>query len=104
GVVLNSRLPSCQTGRVRTVAALWRYPVKSMLGEELTASDVDERGLIGDRGYAIIDAETGKIASAKHPGKWNVLLHMRARYDDEPIVGEPVPPVVITLPDGSEHV
>jgi uncharacterized protein YcbX len=33
----------------RSVAALWRYPVKSMLGEELTTTEVTERGLLGDR-------------------------------------------------------
>ena len=32
-----------------SVAALWRYPVKSMLGEELNAAEVTERGMLGDR-------------------------------------------------------
>lgn len=50
-----------------TVVSIWRYPVKSMLGEELNSSFVTERGLIGDRVYALIDQESGKVASAKNP-------------------------------------
>ena len=88
---------------MRTVAALWRYPVKSMLGEQLESVEVTERGLVGDRGYAVIDVETGKVASAKHPGKWSVLLQLRARYTDEPAAGAPVPAVVITFADGTER-
>jgi hypothetical protein len=49
-----------------SVGALWRYPVKSMMGEELNASAVGKRGLVGDRVYAIVDPETRKVASAKH--------------------------------------
>ena len=41
--------------RVGSVVALWRYPVKSMMGEELNATDVTERGLLGDRAYALVD-------------------------------------------------
>ena len=32
-----------------SVSSLWRYPVKSMVGEELTATEVTEQGLLGDR-------------------------------------------------------
>jgi uncharacterized protein len=49
------------------VVSIWRYPVKSMMGEELNSSYVTERGLIGDRTYALIDQKTGKVASAKNP-------------------------------------
>jgi uncharacterized protein YcbX len=52
---------------VGTIQALWRFPVKSMLGEELDAADLGEGGIVGDRAYAIRDRETGKVASAKHP-------------------------------------
>jgi uncharacterized protein YcbX len=37
-----------------SVLSVLRYPVKSMMGEELTAADVREGGLIGDRSYALI--------------------------------------------------
>jgi uncharacterized protein len=36
------------------VAALWRYPVKSMAGEELEAVEVSWNGLAGDRRWAFI--------------------------------------------------
>ena len=54
---------------VGSVVSVLRYPVKSMMGEELTVADVTEGGLIGDRAYALIDNTTGKIASAKNPAK-----------------------------------
>ncbi|MEU6784186.1 MOSC N-terminal beta barrel domain-containing protein [Nonomuraea angiospora] len=54
--------------------AVRRYPVKSMLGEELTESEVTERGLAGDRARAVLDVATGKIASAKNPRLWRGLL------------------------------
>jgi uncharacterized protein YcbX len=57
-----------------TVVSMWRYPVKSMSGEELNSSYVTERGLIGDRTYAVIDQKTGKVASAKNPRKWESSL------------------------------
>jgi uncharacterized protein len=83
-----------------SVGALWRYPVKSMMGEELNAVGVTERGVLGDRAYALIDRETGKVASAKQPRKWAKLFDCRAAFIDEPSDGH-IPPVRITLPDGS---
>lgn len=85
---------------IGTISALWRYPVKSMLGEPVAQSAVDERGLLGDRGYALLDTATGFVASAKHPQKWARLLQCRAAYASEPRPGEALPPVHITLPDG----
>ena len=57
---------------------LRRYPVKSMLGESLTTSDVGSRGLEGDRTHALVHTGTGKIASAKHPRLWRDLLTLTA--------------------------
>jgi len=59
---------------IGTVVSIWRYPVNSMLREELNSFYVTERGLMGDRAYALIDKETGKVASAKNPRKWEKLL------------------------------
>lgn len=56
------------------VQALRRYPVKSMLGEEISEAQVTERGILGDRARAVLDLETGKIASAKTPRLWRDLL------------------------------
>jgi uncharacterized protein len=52
---------------VGTVAALWRFPVKSFLGEKVAEADVTEGGIVGDRGHALIDTTTGKVVSAKNP-------------------------------------
>ncbi|MEA2398775.1 MAG: hypothetical protein QOK25_2331 [Thermoleophilaceae bacterium] len=86
---------------VGTVRAVWRFPVKSMLGEELDASDLDEGGIVGDRAYAIRDTETGKVASAKHPKLWPNLLACRAAFVAPPHQGDELPQVRIELGDGS---
>lgn len=82
-----------------TVVSLWRYPVKSMMGEELNASAVTSHGLVGDRAYALVDNETGKVVSAKNPKKWPDFFAFRAAYVSPP---DPLirTPVWITLPDG----
>ncbi len=49
-----------------SIVSLWRYPVKSMMGEELNAAQVTKGGLLGDRAYALIDTSDGKVASAKN--------------------------------------
>jgi uncharacterized protein YcbX len=85
-----------------TVAELWRYPVKSMGGERVDASDVSDIGFTGDRAYAVVDPATNKVGSAKHPRLWGSLLQCRARYLDAPAAGAALPPVAITLPDGQE--
>ena len=84
-----------------SVVALWRYPVKSMIGEELNASAVTDRGLLGDRAYALVDRSDGKVASAKNPRKWPQLFDFRAAFVEPPRPGAPLPPVRLTLPDGT---
>ena len=84
-----------------SVVALQRYPVKSMIGEALNAVEVNEVGLLCDRAYAIVDSSDGKVASAKNPRKWPDLFHFRADFVDFPQLGSKVPPVRITLPDGT---
>jgi len=86
---------------IGTTVSIWRYPVKSMLGEELNCSDVTERGLVGDRAYALIDKETGKVASAKNPRKWEKLFDCHSVFMQTPQVAN-IPPVRITLPDGTQ--
>jgi uncharacterized protein len=75
------------------VASLRRYPVKSMLGEELQACEVSERGVAGDRVMALVHRESGKVASAKNPRQWRALLRLQAVLAD--------PTVKITFPDGN---
>ena len=84
-----------------SVVSLWRYPVKSMMGEELNAAEVTERGLLGDRAYALVDRCDGKVATAKNPRKWPRLFDFRAALVDTPRPGAAVPPVRISLPDGT---
>ena len=57
--------------RITTVR---RYPVKSMLGEQLGEVRLEAAGVEHDRGFALIDATTGLVATAKHPRLWRDLL------------------------------
>jgi uncharacterized protein YcbX len=77
-----------------TVAELWRYPVKSMLGERRDELEVSARGAAGDRLYAVRDAE-GKLGSGKNSRRHRRiegLFGFSAVYEGE------VP--TITFPDG----
>ena len=80
-----------------TVAALRRYPVKSMLGEDVDAGHVTFTGLAGDRQLAVVSRATGKIASAKFPRLWRDLLTLSAVAADDPAADGAVR---ITLPEG----
>ena len=71
------------------------------MGEELNAADLTEHGLLGDRAYALIDVSDGKVVSAKNPRKWGGLFDFRATFVHPPSVGKSIPPVRITLPDGT---
>jgi uncharacterized protein len=83
------------------VATVWRYPVKSMQGEELNTSNIVLQGVVGDRRYALIDVDTGKVVSAKNPKKWPDLFACRAYYPGPPSVDSRAP-VCIVLADGSQ--
>ncbi len=87
---------------VGTVAALWRYPVKSMGGEQVGSSTVDERALHADRMWAVRDLELGAVTTAR---RLPALLGCTARFVDEPPAGVgpgDVAHVVVTFPDGTE--
>jgi uncharacterized protein YcbX len=86
---------------VGTIRALWRFPVKSMLGEELDTAELSEAGIVGDRAYALRDRETGKVASAKHPKLWPNLLACRAALVHPPRPRDELPPARIELADGT---
>lgn len=82
-----------------SVSQLWRFPVKSMAGEPLESARITEAtGVLGDRGYAVLDVETGRIASAKHPRHWAPMLGFKARVVERD--GERHPRVAIELPGG----
>src|SRR5687768_10921411 len=84
-----------------SVVGLWRYPVKSMQGEELNRTEITECGLLGDRAYALIDDSNGKVASAKNPRKWPTLFDFHAALIDTPHSNLDLPAVRMTLPDGT---
>ncbi len=85
---------------VGAVAALWRYPVKSMRGEDLDAAEVAERGLSGDRAFGLLDRADGKVASAKNPRKWPRLFSFQASFDESSGRGVGAASLRIALPDG----
>jgi uncharacterized protein YcbX len=88
-------------GIVGAVAGLWRFPVKSMGGERLEQAELTEHGLVGDRAYALIDANTGKVVSAKSVKLFPDLFNCRAAFVEPPRSGGELPPVQITLPNGT---
>lgn len=83
--------------KVGVVSALFRYPVKSMLGERLGELALTPNGTVGDRAWAVREA-SGRIATAK---KWANMLALRASYDSPPKAGD-LTPVTIILPDGDK--
>ena len=75
------------------VKSLWRYPVKSMLGEQCDILAVNQRGVKGDRLFAIRDAN-GKFGSGKNTRRFrriDSLLAFQSSYQHE------IP--IITFPD-----
>ena len=99
-----------EQAEVGRIDALWRYPVKSMAGERRDAVTVTDRGLRGDRAYAVVDRADGKVATAKNPRKWPRLLQFSATLPDDDAgagwdgarTGAVLPPVLITTPEGAE--
>lgn len=65
---------------IGSVLELWRYPVSSIGGERIAAGQVDERGLLGDRQFALIDAENGFAAAPEMDKRWRKALHLNASY------------------------
>ena len=72
---------SSKTSAAGVVAAIYRYPVKSMLGEELNTVGVGADGVAGDRIYALIDDDTGRVVSVKRPKRWSRMFELRAFTD-----------------------
>ena len=86
---------------IGTVETLWRFPVKSMRGEKLREAAITGRGIIGDRAYALIDTDTGRVVSAKSVKLFPDILNCGAKFVEPPQNGHDIPPVLISLPDGS---
>ncbi|MGH0028946.1 MAG: MOSC domain-containing protein [Myxococcota bacterium] len=83
---------------VGRVAGIFRYPVKSMRGERLERAPLGERGVVGDRAWAVRDEINGGIRGAKKLAR---LMECSARYTQEPPT-EGSGAAEITLPDGAK--
>ena len=81
---------------IGVLAHVWQFPVKSMLGTRLNEAPITQRGIEGDRAFALIETASGKVVSAKNVKAFPNLFACRAAYDDA--AGEAV--VRITFPDG----
>jgi uncharacterized protein YcbX len=87
--------------KIGEVAALWRYPVRSLRGEKLDALEVALGGVVGDRAYGIADPEIGElVSSAQGKRRWRGLVTLSARFDGVPPEDGPAPPAVLETPDG----
>ncbi|MFE7183055.1 MOSC domain-containing protein [Streptomyces erythrochromogenes] len=67
---------------VGVIERLWRYPIKSTGGERLRSAEVDLRGLVGDRLYAVRDGD-GRFGSGKNTRRFrrmDGLLHLRSCF------------------------
>jgi uncharacterized protein YcbX len=77
------------------VAALWRYPVKSMLGEQCDAVEVNSRGVLGDRHFAVRGADgkpSTRKSNSRRFGYAEHIFTLGARYSGEGLE--------IAFPDG----
>lgn len=86
--------------KIGKVSSLLRYPVKSMQGENLKQTIITEKGLLGDRSYALIDIKSKKIISAKNPRKWPNIFKYSSSFLEEPTLNK-IPNIEIKLPDKS---
>jgi len=75
------------------VAQLWRYPVKSLLGERLPELRLVGDGVDGDRMWGIQDRSDGRILTARREPRLLFASSRMAEHDGLP---------VIILPDGQE--
>jgi uncharacterized protein len=89
------------TDHVGVVAALRRFPVKSMLGELVDTASLAASGVQGDRAFAVVDTRSGQVVGAKTPDLGPRVLACRAAFVTAPAPGEDLPPVVVELPDGT---
>jgi hypothetical protein len=85
------------SSRIGLVVSLWRYPVKSLRGEQLDSLTIEPRGAVGDRLFAVRDSD-GKFGSGKSTRRFrrmDGLLELRAGYDGTT--------PVITFPGGAAY-
>lgn len=91
--------PGAVVGRI---AALWRYPVKSMGAEALTEADVSWHGLAGDRRWAFV--RPGMVRSGF---PWQSIREKNDMWHFQPSFVEPERPntsaIVVRTPGGAAY-
>ena len=84
---------------VGRVSQLWRYPVKSMAGEQRESVEIDQNGVAGDRGWAVREVEADVTRNAREMPK---LLQFASAYAESPNFERRSPAVTITTPDNAQ--
>lgn len=79
-----------------TVTEIWRYPVKSMAGEQMDSALITEHGLEGDRRWAFIDGSPNRAGKRLTIRQHERLMSYRARLANGG--------VEVLAPDGEVHV
>lgn len=86
--------------QLQAISEIWRYPVKSLGGEPMDTATVESDGLRGDHMWAVVDVETGRVASAKRAKLWGALLRCEARLLDDTDLAD-LGALEIVMPDGA---
>lgn len=79
------------------IQSISRFPIKSFQGESLQTTSLGEEGIFADRPLAIVEKATGKVVSGKHAKLGEQVLAFRAKFEREPIPGEPLPAVLAEI-------
>ena len=81
---------------------IWRYPVKSCRGEQLTEAAVEPWGLAGDRRWMIVDGAGDAVTARDYPP----LVLVTPRVEDGKITlsGPGLPEVTVPVPSGADLV
>lgn len=82
---------------IGSIQELWRFPFKSMAGESLNRTLIDETGILGDRRWSVRDRRLDELMTCK---AFPSLLMCAAKYLETPLPGFEATPVSITIPDG----
>jgi uncharacterized protein YcbX len=69
--------------KIGTVAALWRYPVSSVGGEDVERLDVTRDSVVGERRFGLVDLRSGAVADPGREPRWHRSLDLSCRLDDE---------------------
>lgn len=87
---------------VAKVAGLYRYPVQSVQGEELSTLAFGSKGVPGDRAFSIADLERNVVAHVSAARKnYRAMFNWHARFVSEPVLEKELPVIEIDFADGT---